>query len=122
MGETDTQLKVDYDAVAKQLKEAANRPEFWNGQPGKHEVIALSEMSHYEYPNKKEPGIIEKRAKIDVEVAGKQYCWSFGIGITEASLYGQLVALAVKNGGKLIGQKFTVVIKSDGKKRDFTIV
>jgi len=119
--ETDNRL-VNYEAVSKQLKEAANRPEFWNPTSGKFEVVALSEMEHYEYPNKKDSNIIEKRAKIDVEVAGKQWCWSFGIGITEASLYGQLVSLAQKNGNKLLAQKFTVVIKNDGKKRDFTIV
>lgn len=119
--ETDNKL-VDYELVSKQLKEAANRPDFWNPVSGKFEVIALGEMAHYEYPNKKDPNIIEKRAKIDIEVSGKQWTWSFGIGITEASLYGQLVALALKNNGKLIGQRFTVVIKNDGKKRDFTIV
>lgn len=119
--ETDKQL-IDYNAVSKQLKEAASRPDFWNPKAGKFEVIALSEMSHYEYPNKKDPAIMEKRAKLDIEAEGKQWTWSFGIGVTEASLYGQLVSLAIKNGGKLLGQKFTVVIKSDGKKRDFTIV
>jgi len=119
--ETDNKL-VDYEVVAKQLKEAACRPDFWNPTSGKFEVVALSEMTHYEYPNKKDTNIQEKRAKIDVEVAGKQWCWSFGIGVTEASLYGQLVAYALKNGNKLTGTKFTVVIKSDGKKRDFTIV
>lgn len=119
--ETDKQL-VDYEVVSKQLKEAANRPDFWNPKAGKFEVVALGEMSHYEYPNKLDANLMERRAKIDIEVEGKQYCWSFGIGVTEASLYGQLVALAIKHNNKLAGQKFTVVIKSDGKKRDFTIV
>jgi len=45
-----------------------------------------------------------------------------GLGQTKASLYGQLIGLAISNNKKLIGKKFTVVIKNDGSKRDFTIV
>jgi hypothetical protein len=119
--EPDNQL-VNYEVVAKQLDEAANRPDFWNPQPGKYEVTILSEMSHYEYPNKKDIAIMEKRAKVDVSAAGKVFTWSFGIGITKASTYGQLVDYALKHNGKLKDAKITVVVKSDGKKRDFTIV
>jgi len=119
--ETDKQL-VDYEVEGKKLKEALGRPEFWNPKAGKHEVVILSEMEHYEYPNKKEPAIMEKRAKVLVEAEGKQLTWSFGIGQTEASLYGQLIAFAQKNNNKLAGSKITLVVKSDGKKRDFTVV
>ena len=119
--ETDKQL-VNYEVAAKQLEEARNRPDFWNPQAGKHELVLLSEMEHYEYPDKQDPDKMNKRAKVSVEVAGKQYTWSFGIGMTMASTYGQLVDYAIKNKGKLIGSKITVVVKSDGKKRDFTII
>ena len=118
----ETEKLIDYEQASKQLEEAQNRPEFWNPNPGKYEVVCLSEMSVYRYPNKKDPNIMEERAKVTIEVEQKQYTWSFGIGITKASLYGQLVDFATKNDNKLIGSKFTLVVKSDGKKRDFTIV
>lgn len=117
--ETDKNL-VDYEVEAKKLKEAQSRPDFWNPKAGKHEVVILSEMEHYEFTDKQDQ--VQKRAKVTVESEGKQLTWSFGIGQTEASLYGQLIAYAQKHGNKLTGNKITLVVKSDGKKRDFTVV
>lgn len=117
--ETDTTL-VNYEVEAKKLKEAQGRPEFWNPKAGKYEVVILSEMEHYEFTDKEDK--LQKRAKVTVEADGKQLTWSFGIGQTEASLYGQLIAYAQKHNNKLAGNKITLVVKSDGKKRDFTVV
>ena len=120
MTDTDQKQVVDYGSESKKLEEAQNRPAFWKPDAGKHEVICLSEMDFYEY--KDEDDKVQKRAKLTVEIDGQQLTWSFGIGQTEASLYGQLVAYAQKHNNKLIGNKITLVVKSDGKKRDFTIV
>lgn len=117
--ETDKQI-VDYASEEKKLEEAINRPEFWNPNAGKYEVVILSEMSNYEFTDKDNKA--QKRAKVSIEVAGKQFTWSFGIGITKASLYGQLIDYAKKHNNKLVGAKITLVVKSDGKKRDFTVV
>jgi hypothetical protein len=129
--ETDTNL-VDYESTVKQLEEAQNRPDFWNAKEGKFQVKLLSELKTYKYQEKDKQGnlvfatdgkpVMQVRAKLDIEVAKEKYVWSFGIGATKASLYGQLVDYAVKHGKKLTGQEITVVIKSDGTKRDFTIV
>ena len=119
MEETNKDL-VNYETEAAKLEEAQNRPDFWNPKEGKHEVLMLSEMSFYEFTDKDDK--LQKRAKLDVEVAGEKYVWSFGIGVTKASCYGQLVDHAKKHENKLDGVRITVVIKSDGKKRDFTIV
>jgi len=116
---TDTTL-VNYEVEAKKLKEALNRPDFWNPKAGRYEPVLLSEMEHYEFTDKEDK--VQKRAKVTVEAEGKQMTWSFGIGQTEASLYGQLIAYAQKHDNKLTGNKITLVVKSDGKKRDFTIV
>jgi len=123
---------VDYESTAKKLEEAQSRPNFWNPKEGKFEIEILSELSTYQYQKKDKQGnfvfddkgapAMETRAKVDISSGGNKYVWSFGIGATKASTYGQLVELAVKHGNKLTGQKVTVVIKNDGKKRDFTIV
>lgn len=117
--ETDKQL-INYEVEEKKLEEAINRPDFWNPSAGKYEVVILSEMEQYEFTDKDDK--VQKRAKVSVESAGKQFTWSFGIGLTKASLYGQLIDYARKHNDKLTGSKITLVVKSDGKKRDFTVV
>jgi hypothetical protein len=112
---------VDYQAEAKTLEDF-KRDDYWNAKEGKFEVIALSEISKYQQAYK--DGTLKEKAKLDIEVVSekKRYIWTMGIGMTKASLYGQLIALATKNSNKLTGVKFIVVIKNDGTKRDFTIV
>jgi len=117
--ETDKNL-VNYEVEAKKLKEAQSRPDFWNPKAGKYEIVILSEMECYEFTDKEDK--LQKRAKVSVESEGKQLTWSFGIGQTEASLYGQLITYAQKHNNKLTGSKITLVVKFDGKKRDFTVV
>jgi hypothetical protein len=110
---------IDYDNAEKVLNEFKTA-DYWNPKEGKFEVIALSELSKFQQADK--DGTLKEKARIDIEVAGKQYVWTMGLGQTKASLYGQLIGLAISNNKKLIGKKFTVVIKNDGSKRDFTIV
>ena len=50
-------------------------------------------------------------------VDGEEKLWTFGIGRTPASTFGQLVELATKNSNKLIGVEFSVVVKFDGTTR-----
>lgn len=110
---------IDYSKESKTLEEF-KRSDYWNPKEGKFEVVALSEISKFQQTDK--DGTVKEKAKIDIEVSGQKYTWTMGIGQTKASLYGQLVGLAVEKNNKLTGLKFTVVIKNDGKKRDFTIV
>ena len=110
---------IDYAQESKKLQETKNT-NYWNPKEGKFEVIALSEISKFNQTDK--DGTLKEKAKISIEVSGQQYIWTMGIGQTNASLYGQLVDFALKHNNKLLGNKFTVVIKNDGKKRDFTIV
>ena len=117
---TQTDL-VNYEAEEKKLEEAQNMPDFFNPQAGKYTVHITSEMSKYEFLDKKD-GTVQRRAKISILCNGLNYTWSFGIGQTKASLYGQLVEFARKNNNALSGTELTLVVKSDGKKRDFTIV
>jgi hypothetical protein len=111
---------VNYTDEAKKLEEQ-KLTDYWNPKEGKFEVVALSELSKYEQVDKSD-GTVKQKAKVLIEVAGKQWTWTMGLGQTKASLYGQLVSFALDHEQKLVGNKFTVVIKNDGKKRDFTIV
>lgn len=115
---------IDYDSESKKLTERVNI-NYWNPKQGKFEVVALSELSKYQQTEK--DGTMKEKARIDIEVVSPneskgQYVWTMSPGQTQASLYGQLINLAKSKSNKLLGQKFTVVIKNDGTKRDFTIV
>lgn len=110
---------INYEEETKKLEEQ-KLTDYWNPKEGKFEVVTLSELAKFEQADK--DGTVKQKAKVLIEVAGKQYTWTMGVGQTKASLYGQLVTYAVEHGKKLTGNKITVVIKNDGKKRDFTIV
>jgi len=112
--------KVNYEEESQKLQDAANRPDFWNPKEGKYEITILSELETYSYIDAENKN--QDRAKVAVEYQGQEFVWGFGIGKTRASTYGQLVEVAKANDNKLTGKSVTVVIKSDGKKRDFTIV
>ena len=110
---------VNYDDESKRLEEFSSA-NYWNPKSGKFEVLPLSELSKFQQTEK--DGTVKEKAKVDIEVEGGSYVWTMGIGQTNASLYGQLINFAKSHNNKLKGNKFTVVIKNDGKKRDFTIV
>ena len=110
---------VDYTKESKRMADFKSE-NYWNPKEGKFEVVALSELINFQQSEK--DGTLKEKAKVSIKVGEQQFLWTMGIGQTKASLYGQLVEHAIKNGGKLTNCKFTVVIKNDGKKRDFTIV
>lgn len=111
---------VDYEKEFKKLEEFLN-VKFWNPKPGKHTIVILSEMENYQFVDKKTQ-TIEPRAKVLIEINKEPFVWSFGIGKTKASAYGQLVERASQNNNKLTGLMLTVVVKNDGSKNDYTIV
>lgn len=106
---------MDYQAELKRLQEGGNywKPEKKNAQ---FKVKALSELEEAE-PYKEKP-----QAKLKILVNGIEKTWTFGVGETPASTYGQLVNLASNRSNSLIGAEFTVIVKSDGTKNDYTIV
>lgn len=113
---------VNYGEAQKRIEETQNLPPWWNEKSGKHEVTFLSEMVRMPDKIDKDTQEVRKQVRALIEVNGTKFAWSMGVGATKASLYGQLVEYAIKHGNKLTGLKITVVIKNDGKKRDFTIV
>lgn len=114
---------MDYQKELKRLQEGGN---FWKPKVGQFKVKALSELEEAEPFKRKgkegNPDTLNPQAKIKILVGGEEKLWTFGIGMTPASTYGQLVGLAINHANQLTGVEFSVVVKSDGTKNDYTIV
>ena len=115
---------MDYQKELKRLQESGN---YWKPKVGQYKVKALSELEEADPFVKRskvegEPNEVHPQAKIKILVDGEEKTWTFGIGLTLASTYGQLVELASKHANQLNGVEFSVVVKSDGTKNDYTIV
>lgn len=115
---------MDYQKELKRLQEGGN---YWKPKAGQFKVKALSELEEAEPFKRKskeegKPDEVNPQAKIKILVDKEERIWTFGIGVTPASTYGQIVELATKHENKLVGVEFSVVVKNDGKKNDYTIV
>lgn len=114
---------MDYKTELIRLQEGGN---FWKPKPGKYSVKALTELEATEpFIRKGKDGKADEltpQAKIKLLVNGEEKVWTFSIGLTLASTYGQLVQLASNHANQLKGVDFSVVVKSDGTKNDYTIV
>ena len=117
---------MDYQSELKKIQEAAN---YWKPKTGQFKVKSLTELEStdpYVRKTKDADGnLIEESTpqfKIKILVDGEEKVWTFGIGKTPASTYGQIVELATKHANQLTNVEFSVVVKSDGTKNDYTIV
>ena len=114
-------MGLDYQQELKRIQEGGN---YWKPKPGQFKVKSLTELEEAEPYVKKLPEGKEEtheQAKIKIIVDGEEKTWTFGKGATPASTYGQLIELAAKN-NTLKDVEFTVIVKSDGTKNDYTIV
>lgn len=113
---------MDYQNELKRLQEGGN---YWKPKVGQFKVKALTELENAEPFIRRHEGTedeVSPQAKIKVLVDGEEKTWTFGLGKTPASTYGQIVELAVKHANQLTNVEFSVVVKSDGTKNDYTIV
>ena len=113
---------MDYQNELKRLQEGSD---YWKPKSGQFKVKALTELEEAEPFLKKKEGQPDEpspQSKIKILVNGEQKVWTFGKGKTPASTYGQLVELATKHANQLTGVDFSVVVKNDGTKNDYTIV
>ena len=113
---------MDYQEELKKLQEGGN---YWKPKSGQFKVKALSELEDADPFVKKREGQedeVHPQSKIEISVAGEKKTWTFGKGKTPASTYGQLVELATKHANQLKDVEFSVVVKNDGTKNDYTIV
>jgi len=116
---------MDYQEELKRLQEGGN---YWKPKAGQYKVKALTELEETDpYVRKvivdgKEQEERTPQFKVSISVDDEEKVWTFGIGKTPASTYGQLIELATKHANQLTGVEFSVVVKSDGVKNDYTIV
>ena len=114
---------MDYQKELKRLEEGGN---YWKPKVGQFKVKALTELEEAEPFKRKgkdgRPDEMTPQAKIKILVNGEERVWTFGIGATPASTYGQLCKLATEHANQLKDVEFSVVVKSDGTKNDYTIV
>lgn len=113
---------MDYQSELKKLQEGSN---YWKPKVGQFKVKALTELEEADPFVRKREGYddeVSPQAKIKILVNGEEKIWTFGKGKTPASTYGQLIELATKHANQLTNVEFSVVVKSDGTKNDYTIV
>ena len=117
---------MEYQDELKKLQEGGN---FWKPKVGQFKVKALTELEESDPfirkvkdTDGKEIEESTPQFKIKILVDGEEKVWTFGKGKTPVSTYGQLVELATKHANQLEGVEFSVVVKSDGTKNDYTIV
>ena len=113
---------MDYQAELKRLQESGN---YWKPKAGQFKLKALTELEDTEPFVKRKEGQedeVHPQSKIKILVGGEEKLWTFGRGATLASTYGQLIDLASKHNNQLTGVEFSVVVKNDGTKNDYTIV
>ena len=117
---------MEYQNELKKLQEGSN---YWKPKPGQFKVKSLTELEETDPYIKKgkdsngnDTTETHEQKKISIVVNGEEKTWTFGKGLTPASTYGQLVELATKKNNTLKDVEFTVIVKSDGTKNDYTIV
>ena len=113
---------MEYQNELKKLQEGSD---YWKPKVGQFKVKSLTELEDTDpYIKQKSDGTSEshEQKKIQIIVNDEEKTWTFGKGQTPASTYGQLVELATKKNNTLVNVEFTVIVKSDGTKNDYTIV
>lgn len=58
---------------------------------------------------------------LPIEIKGVKMTWSITKGKTISSIYGQIMSLCARNNNSAVDVEFDLIVKSDGKKRDYTI-
>jgi hypothetical protein len=113
-------MELDYATESKKMADFQKREDlaWFSPEAGKH-LVKIVELAQTYEVKKDDKVIIKKR--IVVEVMGVKMNWGVPIGKTGASLWGGLVIAGQKLGG-LEGKTLTILVKSDGKKRDYNVL
>lgn len=114
--------KINYQSELEKIENFKSQQKpLWKPLPGENELVLNSEIGRRTYTDKKS-GEEEERAVIEVQVGAETKTWMMGFGQTKTSAYGQLIAIAAKNGNSLAGLKVLVVVKNNGLRNDYTII
>ncbi len=122
LNKKEDKVKMDYQSEQKRLEEGGN---YWKPKVGQHKVKALTELQEsdpYIRKHKDAEDEVSPQSKMGILVDGEEKIWTFAVGQTPASTYGQLVDLATRKNNILKDVEFSVVVVSDGDKNTYTIV
>lgn len=116
---------MDWEKRKERLRRAKDfEPlEWFNPEAGEHKLTVVAEGGNYEVEvedkaTKKLKRI--ERIRLEIEKDGKKKNWGVSFGQTENSLYGQLCLLGASH-GTLVGQPITLLVKGQGKNKEYTI-
>lgn len=125
-------MAINYEQESLRLEKYVpeSSSEYWKAKPGQYRVKSISEIEEAKpFPKKRSDGTIEEQQQRQVKflLDDKQYTWTFGLGKTSASTYGQLINLAKALGGSLLNKEFMIVVvlsqgKNNKDKNTYTIV
>ena len=113
---------MDFEKENSVLKEKIEG-EWWKPTEGMHKVTFLENLKEPTKRTIRQPDGKEKEVEqsdVLIEVDKKRYKWSITKAITKKSLWGQLMYFG-KNVKDLTGQTCTIIVKGQGKQRDYTI-
>ena len=102
----------------KKEKEDLMQGKWWKPSTGQHKIKFLSNGEEFETIWEEKT---LKKVRFDIEVAKEMYFWGVTKGITENSLYGQIVLLG-ENRGSLIDGEINLVVKGSGKDTSYVIL
>ena len=108
---------MDYQTELEEIKKYETTTWF-KPEKGTYHVEILGEGEHVQ---KKFGDEEVTQWNLPIMINNAKFMWSITKGKSLASVYGQIVSLAVKNQNKAEGTKFTLIVKFDGKKNDYTI-
>ncbi|MBN1682820.1 hypothetical protein JW865_04635 [Candidatus Bathyarchaeota archaeon] len=108
-------LKQEYEKIEEHIK-----VEWFKAKIGKYQIVIIGEPEEDVYVSDDEKQI--EQVVFTIEILKKRYKWSVSKGLTFASLYGQIIALSKQNNYKTNGLSFTLLVKNDGYKNDYTIL
>jgi hypothetical protein len=107
---------MDWNKEKKSLIEGAER-NWLKLTPGRHEILFLSDGEEYTIEWE---GETVNKVRFKVKVNDVLYDWGITKGVTQNSLYGQLVLVAASGNG-LDGRKVHLIVRGSGKETVYTV-
>lgn len=111
---------IDYQKEFERIENT-----YWSPKAGHYKILFLSEMENHEPFIDEETQKSTPRVKVKISIENiplKSFIWVFGVGNSQASIYGQLCSFATKNNNSLNGKSVSLVVNNDGNKNTYTIV
>lgn len=116
------ETSLNYQQRFENLEEPTEfeKLEWFDPKVGQYEITFLSEAVPFIV--KRDNKQINK-IRIEIETNNKKMMWGVTEGRTKASLYGQIMAIAMTPpSNQLKGKKIRLLVKDNGIKRDYTII